>query len=83
MANGTLQIPSINNARTVTLVATHVWNDGNHQEMKIWLKQILLSTIESITILMNWIITPTKSTIKIGGICCGNVLVKLFQDSTM
>jgi hypothetical protein len=51
MANDVLRIPSASNASTVTLLATHVWKDGNPHDMKIWSMQILFSTIESIIIL--------------------------------
>jgi len=80
IAKDTLRIQSANNANTVTLLATQVWKDGNHHEMKIWLKQILFSTIESMTIFTNCIITPTSKTIKIGGILSGNISKKLFRD---
>ena len=70
-AKDTLQIPSANKARTVTLLATHVWKDGNHQEINIWSRQILFSTMESIIIFTNWIIIQTSSTRKIGGIFPG------------
>ena len=53
IAKDTLQIQSANSARTVTLLATHVWKDGNHPEMNMWSKQILFSTIESIIIFTN------------------------------
>ncbi|MBO7505316.1 hypothetical protein J6T66_04205, partial [bacterium] len=52
-ANDILRIPSAIKARTVTLLATHVWKDGNHQEINIWSKQILFSLIESIIIFTN------------------------------
>ena len=71
IANDTLKIQSASNAKTVTLLATHVWKDGNHHEMNIWSRQILFSTIESIMIFTNWIITQTNSTKKIGGILSG------------
>jgi hypothetical protein len=35
MANDTLKIQSANKAKTVTLLATHVWKDGNHHDMNI------------------------------------------------
>ena len=46
IANDVLRIPSANNAKTVTLLATHVWKDGNHHDMKIWSRQNLFSTNE-------------------------------------
>ena len=71
IANDTLKIQSANKAKTVTLLATHVWNDGNHQDMNIWSKQILFSTKESIMIFITCIITQTRRTIKIGGTFSG------------
>lgn len=71
IANDILKIQSANNAKTVTLLATHVWKDGNHHEINMWSRQTLFSTIESIMIFMNWIITQTRRTIKIGGIFSG------------
>ena len=71
IANDILKIQSASNAKTVTLLATHVWKDGNHHEMNIWSRQILFSTIESIMIFTNWIIIQTNSTKKIGGILSG------------
>jgi predicted ATP-dependent serine protease len=35
IAKDTLQIQSANNAKTVTLLATHVWKDGKPPEIKI------------------------------------------------
>ena len=35
IANDILKIQSASNAKTVTLLATHVWKDGNHHEMNI------------------------------------------------
>jgi hypothetical protein len=35
IANDMLRIPSAINAKTVTLLATHVWKEGNHPEIKI------------------------------------------------
>ena len=71
MANVTLQIQSANKANTVTLLATHVWNDGNHHEINMWSKQILFSTNESMIIFTNCMIIQTSSTRKIGGILSG------------
>ena len=73
IAKDVLRIQSANNAKTVTLLATHVWKDGNHHDIKIWSMQILFSTIESMIILINWIIAHTSRTIKIGGIFSGNI----------
>ena len=71
IANDVLRIPSASKARTVTLLATHVWKDGNPHEINIWSRQNLFSTKESITIFINWIITQTSRTKKIGGIFSG------------
>jgi len=71
IANDVLQIQSANKANTVTLLATQVWNDGNHHDINMWSRQTLFSTKESIIIFTNWMITPTKRTIKIGGILSG------------
>ena len=83
MANVTLKIQSANNAKTVTLLATQVWNDGNHHDMNIWSRQNLFSTIESIIIFTNCIINHTRSTMKMGGILSGNNSKKEFRDCTM
>ena len=83
IANDVLQIPSANNANTVTLLATPVWNDGNHHDIKIWSMQILFSTIESIIILKSWIITHTSNTIKMGGILLGKYWKKSFRKLTI
>ena len=71
MANDMLRIQSANSANTVTLLATHVWKDGNHHEINIWSRQILFSTNESMIIFTNCIIIQTSSTRKIGGILSG------------
>jgi hypothetical protein len=71
IANDVLQIPSASNAKTVTLLATPVWNDGNHHDINIWSKHILFSTKESIIIFITCIITHTSRTIKTGGIFPG------------
>jgi len=71
IANDTLQIPSASNANTVTLLATHVWKEGNHHDMNIWSRQTLFSTKESIIIFTNWMITQTSNTRKTGGIFSG------------
>ena len=76
IANDTLKIQSASNAKTVTLLATHVWKDGNHHDIKIWSRQTLFSTIESMIIFMNCIITQTRRTIKIGGIFSGKFSIK-------
>ena len=83
IAKDTLRIQSANNAKTVTLLATQVWKEGNPPEMKMWLRQILFSTIESIIILTNCIITPTRSTMNIGGILSGKESIKLCRRSTI
>ena len=83
MAKVILRIQSANRANTVTLLATHVWNDGNPQEIKIWSKQNLFSIIESIIIFINWIIIHTSNTMNIGGILLGNVLKNEFRDWIM
>ena len=36
IANVTLKIQSANSASTVTLLATPVWNEGNHHDINIW-----------------------------------------------
>ena len=71
-----LKIQSAKRAMTVTLLATHVWKDGNHHDIKIWSRQTLFSTIESMIIFMNCIITQTRRTIKIGGIFSGKFSIK-------
>ena len=83
IANDVLQIPSANNARTVTLLATHVWKDGNHPEINIWSKQTLFSTKESIIIFITWIIIQTRRTKKIGGILSGKYWKKSFRKLTI
>ena len=83
IANVTLKIQSANSASTVTLLATPVWNEGNHHDINIWSKQILFSTIESIIIFTNWIMNHTRSTMKIGGILSGNNSKKEFRDCTI
>ena len=71
IAKDTLRIQSASSANTVTLLATQVWNEGNPHDINMWLRQILFSTIESMIIFMNWIITQTSNTRKIGGTFSG------------